>query len=230
MKRSGVVIPHSLDRRGRFAAKLVYGTIRGLASTTRFSCRDEAGLAARTLQAPGVFCIWHNRLAFSLIIYRRFIQPHGTNRRLAALVSASKDGAFLAGVLQNFGVQPVRGSSSRRGSQAMLELTSWLDRGYDIAITPDGPRGPRYVAQDGAIALAQVTGAPLVPVSCVLTPKISLNSWDRFQIPVPFGRCDVTIGPALLPSRDLDEAGRAAIREELQRRLGGGFGESGAKP
>ena len=84
---------------------------------------------------------------------------------MAAMVSASKDGGFLASILECFGVQPVRGSSSRRGPQALLELTGWAERGYDLAITPDGPRGPRYVVQEGIIALAQVTGLPIVPAS-----------------------------------------------------------------
>ena len=68
---------------------------------------------------------------------------------MAALVSASKDGAFLTAILEQLKVQPVRGSSSRRGAQALLELTTWAERGYDLAITPDGPRGPRYVVQEG---------------------------------------------------------------------------------
>jgi len=73
------------------------------------------------------------------------------------MVSASRDGGLLAAVLERFKVQPVRGSSSRRGRQALLELTTWAERRYDLAITPDGPRGPRYVVQDGIISLARLT-------------------------------------------------------------------------
>ena len=109
-------------------------------------------------------------------------------------MSASRDGAFLAAILERFGVQPVRGSSSRRGAQALLELTTWAERGYDLAITPDGPRGPRYVVQDGAMSLAQITGLPIVPVSYFLKWKIQLKSWDGFQIPLPFSICEVTAG------------------------------------
>ena len=83
---------------------------------------------------------------------------------MAALVSASKDGGFLSGILELFGVQPVRGSSSRRGPQALLELTTWAERGHDLTITPDGPRGPCYQVQDGVMSLAQLTGLPIVPV------------------------------------------------------------------
>ena len=81
------------------------------------------------------------------------------------MVSASKDGAFLTSILECFQVQPVRGSSSRRGPQALLELTTWAERGYDLALTPDGPRGPRYVVQEGVMSLAQLTGLPIIAAS-----------------------------------------------------------------
>jgi len=84
----------------------------------------------------------------------------GVVARWQRMVSASKDGGLLARVLEQYGVQPVRGSTSRRGRQALLELTTWAERGYDLAITPDGPRGPCYVIQEGVTSLAQLTGLP----------------------------------------------------------------------
>jgi hypothetical protein len=84
-----------------------------------------------------------------MIVHRKFPRP------LTALVSASKDGAMLAAVLKNFGVEQVRGSTTRRGPQALLELTKCAHRGCDLAVTPDGPKGPRYVVQKGVIVLAQ---------------------------------------------------------------------------
>ena len=135
------------------------------------------------------------------------------------MVSASKDGGLLARILERFGAQPVRGSSSRRGPQALLELTSWAERGYDLAITPDGPRGPCYVVQDGAIALAQLTGFPLVPVAYNLNWKIRLKSWDRFQIPLPFARCDVTFDHAIRLPHDASEAEREKVRQQIEARM-----------
>src|SRR4029434_7620044 len=127
--------------------------------------RDPSGLLPAPQTAPVIFCIWDNRLALALIAYRKYAQRHQPPRKMAAIVSASKDGSIVARVLEHFGVQPVRGSSSRRGPQALLELTTWAERGYDLAITPDGPRGPRYVVQDGVMALAQLTGRPIIPAS-----------------------------------------------------------------
>src|SRR4029453_7004095 len=103
-----------------------------------------------------IFCIWHNRLALCLEIYRLYLKAYGGERRMAAMVSASKDGGILARVLEHYRVQPARGSTSRRGRQALLELTTWAERGHDLAITPDGPRGPCYVIQDGVLSLAQI--------------------------------------------------------------------------
>lgn len=160
-----------------------------------------------------IFCLWHNRLAISMAVHRR--HP----RKLAALVSASKDGALLAAVLQAFGVEHVRGSSSRRGPQALLELTSRAERGYDLAVTPDGPKGPPYVAKGGAIALAQLTGLPIIPVTCNTGWKISLKSWDRFQIPLPFSFCEIILKQPILVPHDADEIKREELRTALETSL-----------
>lgn len=143
-------------------------------------------------------------------------------RKLAALISASKDGALLAAVLGKFGVQQVRGSSSRRGPQALLELTSRAEMGYDLAVTPDGPKGPRYVAREGAIALAQLTGLPIIPVTCNLTWKICLKSWDRFQVPLPFSRCELILSQPMFVPREADEFKREELRLELETTLRAG--------
>ena len=118
-----------------------------------------------------------------------------------------------------FGVQPVRGSSSRRGPQALLELTSWAERGYDLSITPDGPRGPCYVVQEGVMSLAQLTALPIVPVSFYMRRKIQLKSWDRFQIPLPFSRCEMILEKPTRVPRDATTEEREALRQQLQQAL-----------
>jgi hypothetical protein len=166
-----------------------------------------------------IFAIWHNRLALSLMMYRRYIVSEAGDRRLAAMVSASRDGGFLTRILELFGVQPVRGSSSRRGPQALREMVSWGQAGYDLAITPDGPRGPCYQVQEGVISTAQLTGLPIVPVSYHLNWKVRARSWDRFQIPLPFARCQVSIGKPIRVPRDASDADREVLRKELERAL-----------
>ena len=192
--------------------------VRALARTLRY--RVNGGTAAPVFpDEPVIFALWHNRLCLCMKVYDSFVRQHPRHGRLAALTSASKDGALLAGILQNFGVQPVRGSSSRRGAQALLELTSWAERGYHLAVTPDGPKGPCYSVHDGVVALAQVTGMPIIPYSCHLEWKIRVKSWDRFQIPLPFSRCEMRFGNPIRVPREATEVERGKIREELREVL-----------
>lgn len=218
-RRAGVVVPHTLRWHQRLLASFIYLSIRTVAATLRAKWEDRSGLMDTERPEPAILCIWHNRLALSLMIHLDYMRPRSPGRRLAAVVSASKDGAIVARILEHFGVQPVRGSSSRRGPQALLELTTWAERGLNIAFTPDGPRGPCYVVQEGAIALAQVTGLPVIPVSYYLGWKIRLKSWDRFQIPLPFSRWHTIWGRPIRVPRSASEAERESLRLELEKEM-----------
>ncbi len=219
-RRSGVVVPKPLKWHGRLAAALIYGLIRCVAATLRYRWQNDTGMFKPGDSTPPViFAIWHNRLALSLIVYIRYAQRIDPQRKMAALVSASGDGGLLARVLEHFRVQPVRGSSSRRGPQALRELTSAARRGFDLAITPDGPRGPCYVVNEGVISAAQLTGLTVIPVSYHLGWKFRIKSWDRFQIPLPFSRCDVVYGAPLRVPRETTPEQREAMRRELEAKL-----------
>jgi lysophospholipid acyltransferase (LPLAT)-like uncharacterized protein len=218
-KASGVVVPHAPFWYQRLGAWLVFALIRIVAATLRYKWIDRSGYFNECPVGPAIYCVWHNRLALCLIEYYGYAKKYNHTPGMAAMVSASKDGGFLACILECFGVQPVRGSSSRRGPQALLELTGWAERGYDLAITPDGPRGPRYVAQEGIIALAQLTGLPILPASQRLGWKIQAKSWDRFQIPLPFSRCEMILGQTVRVPRQASDAEREALRQKLERTL-----------
>src|SRR5215471_8357390 len=211
--QGGVVVPHTPTASQQLVAWTVFLVERLVTSSLRCHWRDNSGLADAQDARPVIFCLWHNRLAISMIVHRR--HP----RKLVALVSASKDGALLAAVLGRFGIEQIRGSSSRRGPQALLELTNHAKRGYDLAVTPDGPKGPRYVVQQGVIALAQVTGLPIIPVTCNTQPKICLKSWDCFQIPLPFSRCELILKEPMLVPRDAGEQQREELRIQLETSL-----------
>lgn len=216
----GIATPHQPTWIQRLMATLIFASIRAVAVTLRFRVEDVSGLfVGRTSGEPVIFSIWHNRLALCLVIYHRHVVRHQPQRKMAAMVSASRDGAMLARMLELFDVQPVRGSTSRRGPQALRELTTWGAQGYDLAITPDGPRGPCYVVQGGVVSVAQLTGLPIVPVSYHLNRKTRIRSWDRFQIPWPFARCTIRIGQVLRVPRDASEADRDQLREELEARM-----------
>ncbi len=213
--KSGVVVPHAPKWYQRVGAWVVFVLVRAVARTIRYTWHDHSGFAAD----QAIYCVWHNRLALCLKAYSAYARPRAKTRGLAAIVSASRDGAFLASVLKCFGVQPVRGSSSRRGAQAMLELASWAERGYDLAITPDGPRGPCYVVQDGAMMLAQMTGLPIIPASYSLNWKLRAKSWDRFIVPLPFARCEMVIGKPVHVPREATDAERDALRLQLEAEM-----------
>lgn len=166
-----------------------------------------------------IFCLWHNRLALAVTMWERFGKARIRCDGLVALISASHDGGVLARVLRYFNVEAVRGSSSRRGPQALLELSTWTERRHSVAITPDGPRGPRYVIQDGILSLAQLSGMPVLPASTSVRGKFCLKSWDRFQIPLPFARCEIRVGiPVHVPRESTDEE-RKALKAQLQARM-----------
>lgn len=216
---SGVVAPNLPKWHQRLAAMLIYAFERCLTLTLRIRWDDRAGIATGRIHGPAIFCLWHNRLALSMFIWRTYVRRHHPAGGLAALISASKDGALLAAILEQFKVKPVRGSSSRRGAQALVELASSLERGCHVAITPDGPRGPRYQVQSGVVALAQLTGAVVIPASYQASRKFTFKSWDRFQLPVPFARCDITLGEPMVFPRDIPDEQREALRRELEEKL-----------
>lgn len=217
-RKSGVVVPHDPRWYQRLAARLAYLAMRVWALTLRIQWDDRFFHPLDASGGPVICCVWHNRLGLTMEGYRILRRAHRT-QGMAAMVSASRDGGFLAAILECFEVQPVRGSTSRRGHQALLELTTWAERGYDLAITPDGPRGPSGVVNEGVISLAQVTGLPILPFSFHSHWKLRARSWDRFVIPLPFSRCEMRLAPMLRVPREATDSEREALRLELERVL-----------
>jgi lysophospholipid acyltransferase (LPLAT)-like uncharacterized protein len=187
--------------------------------TLRYRVNDASSIFTTAGRGSTIYCFWHNRLALCVAIYHRYVRSTNPTAGMAALVSASKDGAFLSAILDTFNIHAVRGSSSRRGPQALLELTGCAENGFDLAITPDGPRGPCYTVQEGVMSLAQLTGLPIVPATYNLNWKLRVKSWDRFQIPLPFARCDVNVGKPIRVPRDCSDEQRELLRQELERTL-----------
>ncbi|HEX9281699.1 MAG TPA: lysophospholipid acyltransferase family protein [Candidatus Udaeobacter sp.] len=177
---------------GRLARWLVAFGFRLLqlwGRTLRYEIDDRAGIVGRPVTENYIGALWHNRLlVFPLILRRFFPQRHG-----AALISASRDGDLLADAVQRFGYDVVRGSSSRLGASAILQLTQVLAAGGDVVITPDGPRGPAYELGPGIIFLAQKSGAAVLPMNLEYSRCWRLGSWDRFIVPRPFAKVRVLI-------------------------------------
>jgi hypothetical protein len=159
------------------------------ARTLRYEIDDRAGVVGRPVTENYIGALWHNRLLiFPFVLRRFFLQRDG-----AALISASRDGDLIADVVQRFGYNVIRGSSSRLGASAILQLTEVLASDRDVVITPDGPRGPAYELGPGIIFLAQKSGAAVLPMNLEYSHCWRLESWDRFIVPRPFSKVRVLI-------------------------------------
>ncbi len=211
------------DRRSSALGTLAGWCMKTLAATLRMEIRDECGLgsAARTA-SPVIYVLWHNRI---FTVPPAWHQLCGAHRRVVVMASASHDGDMVARAMAVFGMGAVRGSSSRRGVAAWVGLKRALAAGTDVCLTPDGPRGPRYVFQPGAVKLAQSSAAPLVPVHVRFSSAWHLKTWDRFVIPKPFSKVVVTFAAPIHIPRELAAAEFEAQRLDLETRLAAGADE-----
>lgn len=158
-----------------------------------------------------IIVLWHDRLFVSGWVARRHFR-----RPINALISTSKDGGWLVAFFRLMGLKAVRGSSSKRGAAALMTLTRVVRAGEHAGVTPDGPKGPARVCKTGVVALAKLTGRPIILMGLDYARCWRLRNWDRFALPLPFSRVDVTFEDIPCPSRD-EEDGVVAAR--LQERL-----------
>jgi lysophospholipid acyltransferase (LPLAT)-like uncharacterized protein len=190
---------------------LLAALLRLWGRTLRFEA-DPATVGRLTKSdEPVAIVLWHNRLFLSAEIFRRY----RVRRRVYGLVSASKDGAWLAAFYRMIGIHPVRGSSSNFGREAGRALIEVMRDGHDIGITPDGPRGPMYVVEPGVLVVTRRNQAPMVLIGAEFLRAWRLKSWDRFYIPLPFSR--VRLRCTVLPSRT--EAGEKITAEDVRAAL-----------
>jgi lysophospholipid acyltransferase (LPLAT)-like uncharacterized protein len=183
--------------------------IRALRASVRLRHHGDAGL--REWERRGdhfILAFWHRHLLLMPYAYR--------GRRISVLVSQSTDGELIARTVARLGIDSTRGSSSRGGVSGMKTLLRKAAAGWDIAFTPDGPRGPAREVQPGVILAAAATGLPIQPVAVAATRAKRLNSWDRFLIPLPFSTVHFVYGEPLVVERRGDMVEAAA---ELKRRL-----------
>ena len=169
------------EQRVRWTVRLGAVVIRLLATTWRVSVTNGQGLReARREKRNVVFVLWHGELLPLLW--------HHRGQGVAVVISEHRDGEIIARIAESLGYRTVRGSSSRGGGRALIGLMRELESGHDVAVTPDGPRGPAHVFAPGAAIAAQRTGAPLLPVRVSASRAWRLRSWDRFMFPKPFAR------------------------------------------
>jgi len=152
---------------------------------------------------PFVVAFWHGELLMQPFNYKK-IRPHG---KVSAMISEHKDGEAITRTVEYLGIDSIRGSSTRGGAKVLIKALKELKAGYDIAITPDGPKGPRHSVADGIVAISQKTNARILIFNCRPTKYWQFNSWDKFIIPKPFGKLEFFIQEPLdITSMKLDEA------------------------
>lgn len=213
--------PKSSEIRGDRKSEIL-GTIAGWfmrlwSKTLYFEVYDRCGvITADDPIRSVIYALWHNRIFTIPPIWWR---TGGNLRKSVVLTSASKDGAILAKAMEVFNLGAIRGSSSRRAVAALIGMKRALEKGLDVCITPDGPRGPRYSFHPGVVKLAQASGAPIVPIHLHFSASWRLKTWDRLVIPKPFSRVIVIFDELVIIPPKLDEAGFEAQVERLKNIL-----------
>jgi lysophospholipid acyltransferase (LPLAT)-like uncharacterized protein len=188
---------------------LAAGFLRGLRATLRLRHHGDGQLRAWEREGrPFILAFWHRHLLLMPYAYR--------GRRISVLVSQSRDGELIARTVARLGIDSSRGSSSRGGMAGMRALLRKAADGWDIAFTPDGPRGPLREVQPGVILAAAATGLPIQPVAIAASRAKLLRSWDRFLVPLPFSKVHFVYGEPLAVERrgNLEQAAA-----ELKARL-----------
>ena len=158
-----------------------------------------------------IMAFWHGRVLTATYYFRR--------RDIVVMISENFDGEWIARIIESFGFRTSRGSTSRGGQRALLQLKRAMEQGFPAGFAVDGPRGPAKTAQPGAIWLAKLTGNPVVPFHMEASSYWSLKSWDRTQIPKPFSTVALAVGTPIDVPREADEAVLEAKRIQLEQAL-----------
>jgi lysophospholipid acyltransferase (LPLAT)-like uncharacterized protein len=202
-----VLTPAQLRKAG-FIATFATPLIRALAATYRW--RVEGLEHFDAIVASGrqpIMGFWHGRILPATVYFR--------NRNIVVITSQNFDGEWIAGIIERFGYGTARGSTSRGGAKALVQLRRDLLAGKPVGFTLDGPRGPARVAQPGALFLAGATGYPILPFHLESSAAWTTKSWDRTQIPKPFSRVAVVVGESFFVP-DTEEGTIEAARVQLQ--------------
>jgi len=184
-------------------------------ATLRFRCNVEQ---VDDAEGPYVLLLWHDKLLVSSWIANRYFR-----RPVSALISTSKDGAWLVAFFKLMGITAVRGSSNRRGAAALIALTRAMRDGLHAGITPDGPKGPALVFKPGAVSLSRLSRRPFLLLGIRYDSCHRLGSWDRFALPMPFSRVELTLVREPMPAEgESDEAVSARLQARLREVSGDG--------
>lgn len=202
---------------GRLAPDLARVLVRVFLGTARLALDgDQEGKALLQSEAPVIFAVWHCHLLTSLYCAGVFcpVKPP-----IVLMASPSRDGEFIAAMAKGLGFMVCPGSRRKGGFQALQHLAAYVRQGHAAGLAADGSRGPARVVQKGILYLARETQTPILPIAAASSRKITLNTWDRFEVPLPFGRSAILVDtPLRISPQDRGEA-LEKQRQHLETRL-----------
>lgn len=209
-------LPWQQSRAKRLQAALIPAVatpvIAALGATYRWRS-EGAGHYDAVVRGGGrpIMAFWHGRILPATLYFR--------DRGIIVVTSANFDGEWIARIIRRFGYGSARGSSSRGGARALVELKRLMAQGSPAAFTVDGPRGPARVAQPGAVFLAKITGNPIIPFHIEAARHWTTRSWDATQVPRPFSTVAIAIGEPFTVPADVGDEGLEHHRQDLEQRL-----------
>jgi lysophospholipid acyltransferase (LPLAT)-like uncharacterized protein len=205
-------MPSSPELRFTLAGALGGALVRGLFLSTRVQAEGtEHYLRFRRQGQPVVFVFWHGQLLPLLHRHRE--------EGIVVLVSEHADGEYVTRIIERLGFGTARGSSTRGGTRGLRSLMRAARAGHDLAVTPDGPRGPARVLKPGALVAARALGLPIIPVAAGANSAWHTDSWDGFLIPRPLARLRLLYGPPQYIPRDGGDEDLGRLAETLQHTL-----------
>jgi len=191
---------------GSIVIRLLFGTMR---------IKEIPDGYSQNLECQGkhaIYAFWHAHMLLPAYV--------GRQRNVRVLISQHRDGEYIAQIVQRLGYGVARGSTTRGGAKALLKMIKKIkEESISLAITPDGPKGPRFVAQSGAILLGQKTQYPIIPVMICLAKYWELPSWDRFCIPKPFSKARIFYGDPIMVPPKLEKSDVEEYRASLEGAL-----------
>jgi len=152
----------------------------------------------KTNKQPMIFAFWHGHLLLMPCFAKKY-------KKISVITSHNRDGNIVSTIVKFFGVNLIRGSTSKGGQKAALEAVNILKSGQNLGITPDGPRGPRMKAAKGAVAIAKISACPIIPIGLASSRAKILNSWDKFIVTLPFSKIVLFYGNPIFVNKDEDE-------------------------
>jgi len=191
-------------------ARLAGGALALLDRTVRVTVVNGERLEDAEREAGGfIYAFWHGQLLLAALVH--------DGKPTAAMISRHGDGELIAGVVEARSIRAVRGSTTRGGPVAFRGMIDLVRSGWTrLAITPDGPRGPRHVVQPGIVRLAELTGFAIIPAGLAARPAHRFRSWDGFQVPWPGGRVRVHYGRPIRLPKEIDDTAREETRRTVE--------------